>query len=296
MRSRFIFLCALLLSALVASAQTDQALLYKVTGNGLSAPSYLYGTFHLVCPNDLVISSPAKSAFTATQQLYLELDMDDPAMMGDMQKAIMLSDGKTAKDYLSADDYKQLDSYLTSAMGMGMAQLGTIKPLGLMSVIYMSMLKCQPASYDLTFAQLAGQDKKEVLGLESLSDQLAAFDKKPLEKQYQELVELARHPAEVQSEFTSLLAAYKQHDLRKMNNLMKSSKYSGDMAELEENLLNVRNANWIPVIEQAARTKPTFFAFGAGHLMGDKGVVSLLRRKGYTVSGINEEGEPKASK
>lgn len=293
---RFVSVFAFLLPALVAPAQTDQALLYKITGKGLSAPSYLYGTFHLVCPGDLVISSPAKNAFSATQQLYLELDMDDPAMMTDMQKAIVLTDGKTAKDYLSTDDYKRLDTYLTSAMGVGLAQLGTIKPLGLMSVIYMSMLKCQPASYDLTFAQLAGEAKKEVLGLESLSDQLAAFDKKPLEKQYRELADLARNPAEAQGEFSSLLAAYKQHDLQQLNTLMKSSKFSGDMAELEENLLNARNANWIPVIEKAAQTKPTFFAFGAGHLIGDKGVIALLRRKGYTITGISEVGATKAGK
>lgn len=264
----------------------DTGIFYEVTGNGLSAPSYLYGTFHLVCPTDLSISEQTKKALGSTQQLYLELDMDDPGMMTDMQKAIMLSDGKTAKDYLSADDYKLLDTYLTSSLGVGLGQLGMIKPLGLMSMLYMSMLKCQPASYDLTFAQLASKDKKEVLGLESLDDQLAAFDKKPLAKQYKELADLARNPADVQSEFSSLLSAYKAHDLKKLNELMRASKYSGDMAELEENLLNTRNANWIPVIEKAAKTKPTFFAFGAGHLMGDKGVVALLRKRGYTVRGM----------
>ena len=94
------------------------------------------------------------------------------------------------------------------------------------------------------------------------------------------------NPAEVQAEFNSLLTAYKTHDLAKMQSLIKTSRFSGDTDEFEETLLNARNANWIPVIEKAAKTKPTFFAFGAGHLMGEKGVVALLRKQGYTVRGI----------
>ena len=52
-------------------------------------------------------------------------------------------------------------------------------------------------------------------------------------------------------------------------------------------MLNNRNNNWIPVIAAATKEKPTFFAVGAAHLGGEKGVISLLRKKGFKVTPIN---------
>ncbi len=270
----------------MAQAQ-DNALLYEVTGPGLAKPSYLYGTFHLICPADLQITDAMKKAISDAQQVYLELDMDDPAMMGSMQKAMLMTGGKTVKDLLSPEDYTVLDNYLKQKMSMGLAQLGMLKPIGLMSMMYMTMLPCQPASYDLTFAQMAATDKKEVFGLETLDAELAALDKIPLAEQLKGLVDMAKNPDEAKKEFADLIAIYKSHDLAKLMGTMQNSKFSGgDFTQYEESLLGERNANWIPVIEKAAKEKPTFFAFGAGHLGNEKGVVNLLRKKGYTVKSV----------
>ena len=280
--------CLLLAGSLTVRAQApDNALLYEVSGNGLTKPSYLYGTFHLVCPTDLTITDAMKKAVGDAQQVYLEIDMDDPAMMTGMMKAMMMTDGKTVKDLLKPDDYTLLDNYLKQKMNMNLAQVGTMKPIGLMSLMYMTVLPCQPASYDMTFAQMATKDKKEVLGLETIDAQLAALDKIPMEEQLKGLVDMARKPDEAKKEFNDLLTAYKAKDLAKLMSMMKTSQFSGgDFAQYEDALLSDRNANWIPVIEKAASRKPTFFAFGAGHLGNDKGVVNLLRKKGYTVKAV----------
>ncbi|GAB3643190.1 TraB/GumN family protein [Spirosoma arcticum] len=265
----------------------DKALLYEVSGNGLMKPSYLYGTFHLVCPTDLTITDAMKKAVDNTQQVYLEIDMDDPALMSGMMKSMMMTDGKTIKDLLKPDDYTLLDNHLKQKMNMSLAQLGMMKPIGLMSMMYMTVLPCQPASYDMTFAQMAGKDQKEVLGLETIDAQLAALDKIPMEEQLKGLVDMARKPDEAKKEFNELLTAYKAKDLAKLMNMMKTSQFSGgDFAQYEDALLGERNTNWIPVIEKAASQKPTFFAFGAGHLGNDKGVINLLRKKGYTVKAV----------
>ena len=58
------------------------------------------------------------------------------------------------------------------------------------------------------------------------------------------------------------------------------------IAEYEDLLLNTRNKNWIPVMGKMMLEQPTFFAVGAGHLGGEQGVVSLLRKEGYTVKPI----------
>ncbi|MBD2705668.1 TraB/GumN family protein [Spirosoma sp. BT702] len=271
--------------ALVSTQAQDNTLLYEVTGPGLTKPSYLYGTLHLVCPNDLTISESVQKAVGDAQQVYLELDLDDPSMMINMQKAIIMTDGKTLKDLLKPEDYTVLDNYLKEKMKMGLAQFERFKPIGLLSLMYMTVLPCQPASYDMTFAQMAAKDKKEVLGLETIDAQLAALDKIPIEEQLKGLVDMAKMPDEAKKEFSDLLTAYKTNDVSKLMALMKSSKF-GDIGEFEDSLLGERNANWIPVIEKAAKEKPTFFAFGAGHLGNDKGVINLLRQKGYTVKAV----------
>ena len=56
--------------------------------------------------------------------------------------------------------------------------------------------------------------------------------------------------------------------------------------EEDDQLIYSRNANWIKFMPQIMKDKPTFFAVGAGHLPGDKGVLQLLRNAGYTIEGV----------
>ena len=211
--------------------------------------------------------------------------MDDPKLQTTMMQQMMFTNGKSEKDYLSADEYKLVDAYLQKSAGMGLAQLNMVKPIGLYSFMAVGSLGCQPASYDMTLMQLATKDHKDVLGLERLEDQMAIFDKIPVEKQVKMLVDMARKPDEAKQELAKLLAAYKAHDLTSMMTQMKESKYDG-LEGFETDLLDTRNKNWIPVIEKAAQTKSTFFAFGAGHLAGPNGVIALLRKQGYTVTAV----------
>ena len=266
----------------VAHAE-DKALLYQVSGKDLAQPSYLYGTFHLVCPADLKITDTIQKALAETKQLYLEIDFDDPSLQSNMLQGMMLGGGKTLKDYMKADDFTLLDAYLKRNLGNGLGQLGGLQPIALLSAMYITLMKCQPASYDLTFAELAGKGGKEVLGLETIQEQLAVLGKVPIEQQLEGLVEMARRPDEAGKELSDLIAAYKAQDLDLLMKLMRESKFDSDTKGFEDEILDKRNQNWIPIIEKAAHDRSTFFAFGAAHLAGEKGVVNLLRAKGYTV-------------
>ncbi|ADB42272.1 TraB/GumN family protein [Spirosoma linguale] len=264
----------------------NKSMLWEISGKGLTKPSYLFGTIHLICPTDFTITEPTKKALSGTEQVYLELDMDDPQMMPKMQKGMMNTGGKSYKEWLKPEDYTLLSDYYKSKMGAGLDQLGMLKPLALMSMNYMTLLNCQPESYDMTFAKMASEQKKEVLGLETVESQFAIFDKIPVEKQATELVDMVRNQDKARTEFNQLITLYKAQDLDGLLKLMRQSEFS-DMAGYEDALLNDRNANWIPTIEQAVKLKPTFIAVGAGHLGGDKGVIELLRKKGYTVKAVN---------
>ena len=59
----------------------EKTLLWQITGKNIQEPSYLYGTIHIMCPGDLTISDVLKQKFSATQQLFLEIKLDDPGML-----------------------------------------------------------------------------------------------------------------------------------------------------------------------------------------------------------------------
>jgi len=56
--------------------------------------------------------------------------------------------------------------------------------------------------------------------------------------------------------------------------------------EEEDALIYNRNANWAKLMPQIMADKATFFAVGAGHLPGEKGVLQLLKNAGYMIEGV----------
>ena len=276
----------ILLLCLVAHLTQAQqnALLWKVSGNGLTKPSYVYGTIHVICPKDYFMTDSTKAAFQKAEQVYMELDMDDPSMMANMTKTMLLTNGKTMKDYLKPEDYLLLSDYFKQKMGMSLDQMAGMKPFTLMSMLYMTLLSCQPQSYELIFTQMATNAKKELLGLETVEFQMGVFDQIPYEKQAELLADMVRKKEDSSKEFGDMVALYKKQDLAGLLKLMDNSEW--DFNGYEDILLANRNASWIPLMENAMQEKATFFAVGAGHLGGSKGVLELLAKKGYTVTAV----------
>jgi uncharacterized protein YbaP (TraB family) len=279
-------LVALIVGLFSTDHVEDKALLYEVSGKGIAQPSYLYGTFHIVCPADLKLTPATSRAMNASQQLYLELDMDDPTLQPTLAGLMMLPDGKTLKDFMTAADYAVLDRYATQNLGAGLSRIGMLKPIALEALIFQKFVGCDSSGYDRLFAQMAGNTRKPVLGLETAEQQISILDRVPMKEQIQGLMEMARKPDDVKKEITLLMAAYKAQDLPQLMKLSKESELDTEGPQFMDEVLSKRNQSWIPVIEKAARNKPTFFAFGALHLGGESGVVNLLRAKGYTVKAI----------
>jgi uncharacterized protein YbaP (TraB family) len=265
-----------------AQVPTEKALLWKVTGNGLKEPSYLFGTFHLVCPGEFKMPAVVKEKLLTTRQLYLEIDMDDPNMMTEMMKGMQMHDTTTLKQLL-ANDYDTINKVFKGTTGFGLEMFNKAKPFLLMSMIYPSMLGCQPISLEGEFMKIAHDKKMQVNGLETLTDQVNVFEKIPYSVQADMLVKTLYNMDSSKASFNELEKIYSAKDINKMYEITTSDK---DFGEYEGFLLDNRNKNWIPVIGQQAKKMPTFFAFGAGHLGGKEGVINLLRKSGFKVTPV----------
>lgn len=266
----------------VRAQEIEQTLLWKLEGNGIK-PSYVYGTFHLLPQKDFELKEKVSKAFDEAEQVVLELDMDDPHMQMKVADNASMKDGETLDQLLTPEDYAMIDRVLTATIGSSLDNYNTVKPVVLSSLLIPTLLDGQPASFELTFAQMAAQSKKEVLGLETVREQMEAFDKIPYEDQLEDILEIVNEREKMKSLFNEMIDVYKKEDIKAINTLIK--KYMNGENELEHLLLE-RNRNWIARIGELGRDKKSFFGVGAGHIGGDDGVINLLREAGYTVSPI----------
>lgn len=265
---------------------TGKALLYKITGLGIKEPSYLFGTIHIICPKDMFPAEKFDSYFAKTKQVMLEFDMDDPEVLQAAVVGSMLKDGKSVKDFVTAEDYAKIDAAYKDYLGIPFEPLQKFKPIVASTYLFTSpkVLGCQPLVYDSHLAQLAGTKKLTVIGLETAAEQIAVLDSVPVEKQVKDLVSTASNPAKDITEFKKLYAAYLDQDSDRLYLLAATGMKEGGYSQ--EKMLDERNARWIPAIAKAVRSTPTFIAVGSGHLGGKTGVVELLRAKGFTLTPI----------
>ncbi|WP_026350995.1 TraB/GumN family protein [Dyadobacter beijingensis] len=282
MRKIFLVIMLCLFCAIArAQVPTENSLLWEITGPGLSKPSYLFGTIHLICPTDFSLSDSLKSTLSRTQQVALEMDMDDPGMMAGMMKTMNMAAGNELKKLVTEQEYQRLDRFFKDSVHVGLAMFERAKPFVLMGPLFSSVLDCQPESYEMRLVEMAGKQKSEVIGIETLEEQMAIFDTIPYKDQAKMLLTLIDSLPSARKEFKTLVALYKAQNINELYRMTLKSEFG--MEGNEEVMLFARNRKWVPRIGRIATEKPTFFAVGAAHLGGEKGVIALLRKEGYRV-------------
>ena len=283
------FLLSFLLTVGLVSTtfgQSANGLLYEITRKDLAQPSYIFGTIHAICAADMLPITGMQPYLDRTEQMLMEIDMDDPVEMGSMTKTIFIPEGKTLNDYLTAEQLAKVDEMTKSLLGSPAESLKTVKPsvLSVMIIASRKALGCTPSVYDLLLMQSAVAQKKPVIGLETVASQIKVLDSTPMDKQAKDLYEMALDPQKKIAELKSLIAVYKTQDAEKLFEYS-TGQLTSDK-EFQSKLLDDRNHAWIPKIEASIKEKPTFIAVGAAHLGGKIGVINLLREKGYTLKPI----------
>jgi len=272
-----------LLTGIGSVTAQDNSLLYKIEGNGIQ-PSYLYGTIHLMPPADFKIKDKVNKAFDESELIVLELDMDDPGLMGTMMSKMALESDMSLDKIFEKDEYAKVDAALKEITGVGIAPLNKMKPLIISQMLILKYVGAQPASYEASFVQMAKEKEKEILGLETVEEQMQIFNNIPYEDQADDIMEMIEDEEGTKDMFQEMVDTYKAEDITEMYDLM--STYFGEDEGALDNMLHSRNNKWIPKIGEFAKKQSTFFGVGAGHLGGDEGVVSLLRKAGYTLTPI----------
>lgn len=269
-------------SNLLIAQESKNSLLWEITGNGLNKPSYLFGTFHLICANDFSFTPMLKEKLLATKQLYLEIDLSKPGIQQELM-AMMRLDG-TSLDKELGEDFNAISTKFQQITGTPLSLFKQFKPFFGISMLTLKTVPCaetiQPESI---FMKSAKDDSLPIMGLESIADQANAINHQPLLNQLQDLKKMVNNFDSVKIQMQELIKIYKTNNIDSIYQYMHQQNMTDDFEQI---MLIKRNKKWIPFIIDAVSVKPSFFAVGAGHLGGKEGVIELLKQKGYHLQPI----------
>lgn len=275
----------------IPTTKNTNTLLWKISGKGLERPSYLFGTIHMLCADDAVLSSNMKKAIRNADEVYLEVDMDNMLEMLSVMTKMKMNGDTTLQDLLSREDYKTVKDYFESHESLlPFSMLETFKPILAASTLEQGNLPCDAsAAMEQVIMKEAQEYDKAIKGLESMSYQAGMLDSIPYKLQAQQLLEYIKNDGKEDDgkEMKEMLEAYNEQDLAKLEAML--LKTDAGIASFTDILLYNRNRNWVRKLKGLLPTKSLVIAVGAGHLPGDQGVINLLRKEGYTVEPVDNK-------
>lgn len=273
----------------VKEVELADALLWKISGNGLTKPSFLFGTIHIIKKEDFFLPEGTLGAIEDSEKMVFEINMEDMSdmsmAMSLLQKAFM-DDNLTLKDLLSEEEYELVNNHFKKT-GIPLMFFERIKPMFLTvfasgDMDPMGMKTGKIKSYEMEFMEIAKDSKMPMGGLETIDFQMSVFDSIPYEAQAKMLVESIETGDTGTDQFKEMVDVYKRQDLNAMQEMF--AQEEGGLDGYDDILIVGRNKNWIPHMKDMMVAQPTFFAVGAGHLGGKYGVIRLLEDEGYKMT------------
>ena len=276
----------------------DNALLWKVEGNNIAQPSYVYGTIHIIGKEDFFLPEGTLGAIENSEKMVFEIDMsemtDITKQMG-LLKDVFMKDNLSLKDLLTEEDYNMVKDHFQE-MGLPIFMFERMKPMFLTvfageGMDINGLQTGSMKSYEMEFYEMAVQSNKGVGGLETMEYQMSMFDSIPYQVQADMLIETIKSSDEGSDQFKEMIHLYKTQDINSMVSMI--SEEEGGMKGFETLLVDQRNMNWIPLMVDMMKEGPVFFAVGAGHLAGKNGVIPLLMKEGYTLTPMSTVSDMK---
>jgi uncharacterized protein YbaP (TraB family) len=232
-------------------------------------------------------SDKVLKAFTGAKSYAMELDPDKAMSMSVVTKLIM-TDGSTISKLIPDSDYHFADSIVKKGTGFGLALFDKMEPVLVSAMLEESSMGMSASDtsnmsdeMDLYFYKKAKKQKKKLIGIETVDEQIGALHSLSYVEQAQQLIETIEDMKKpIDSTNKDILQYYIAQDL---DSLLTMSDETQMPPKFYKALVTDRNVRMADRINDFIQKQPTFVAVGALHLPGDGGVIALLRKKGYVV-------------
>jgi uncharacterized protein YbaP (TraB family) len=273
----------LALASFGAQASDGHHIFWEVKGAHNTV--YLVGSVHMLKAADGTLPAEVLEAYGRSQSLVMELDLSNAAdaMAASDFSQVLLPEDKALSQVLGPKLYA---SFVTHAKRVGLEPMTTERFQPWFAAILLEQMTLMHDGYqaesgvDMQLTQSANADHKPIIALETASEQMGYFSRLPLDEQASFLGLTLRDIDSNDSDPAAVIRAWKMGDVRELERLFQQE--SADSPELMRQLTSERNKKWLPRIKALLDDDhDDMVIVGAMHLIGDDGLVALLKSQGF---------------
>ncbi len=256
-----------------------KSLLWRIRKDDLPS-SYLFGTMHVKDDVAFAHIDKAITALYACRGFMTEIDLSKAQTVIQPMDYCIPNGGKIS-ELLGFKKFNKASAILRKAFDFDLSTVDRLWPIFVINKLTESLLnEDNSLPLDAYLWEQANRLNMNCTGLEEPEDQIKVLNALDLDTQLKMLKDTVKKVSKFKTSINSLIKGYADEDIQLL--FKKSSKSLGAFRNL---LLFERNINMVDKIESHNATA-TFYALGAAHLAGQKGILNLLKKRGYTLKPI----------
>jgi uncharacterized protein YbaP (TraB family) len=258
----------------------NKSLLWQITSPSTGQVSYLFGTIHVW--DDRAVSLMQKVLpFVEQCDVYCaETDLDDLAAIG--SSISFLPDNQTLSDFFKPKKMIKIKKMAQRILQTPFSYVERLQPMILANLMSAAMIaRYHQVSIDELLWKKASAFGKQMLGVESAEMQVSIFQKITIEQQSEQLLSIVENVKKNARQLKKLSSLYAESDIHAL--YINSKK---NLKALRKPLLYDRNKKMTATINDLAKGNTAFFAVGAAHLSGEKGIIHLLKKEGFMLEPV----------
>lgn len=285
----FAGLCCLLLAISTSNAQV----LYRISGNSAAAPSYILATNRIVDMTFIDTIPNTFKCYAECNKVITEFAMQDYEAIAALRQAALLPDSVQLRNFYSDEQYQAIDDALRINLGMGLDQLGRMKPSYLAEMLRSELMKRwlhydEERTMETFFEHIALEANTPVYGLDDVGETMfMLFDREPFHWQCEELQKVVEYPEKEVRLERQLLDMYRYGRLTDMAYLIKSPDNMTSLSYSDYQIYAKRNKVWVKRLTPYLKEGKAFITLNAIYLGGEDGLLAQLKAAGYRVKAVN---------
>jgi uncharacterized protein YbaP (TraB family) len=274
---------------------TGETTVWKVKSE--SSEMYIGGTIHVLRESDFPLPAVFDEAYEKAELLVFETDIgkiSDPETQTLIINKAVYTDGTTIDKVISTETYSLLEEYC-AGIGIPMSAIMQYKPSMIMlTLVAMKLQKLgvTEEGVDKFFYKKATTDEKNIEGFETIEEQIEMIATMGDGIEDDFITHGINEIKIIGEIFEKIIDSWKTGDNDKLIDLL-IKEMKEKFPNLYKKMLDDRNIKWLVKLEEYLKTAQTEFVLvGAGHLVGEKGVIEQLKKRGYEVEKLEMKVEP----
>lgn len=267
--------------------------LYRISGNSVTAPSYILATNRMVDMTFIDTIPNAFKCFSNCNKVVTEFAMQDYEALAALRQAAILPDSVRLSNFYTTEQYQEIDDALRINLGMGLDKLGRMKPSYLTEMLRNELMKKwmnydEERSMETFFEKVASQSDIPIYGLDNVGETMyILFDREPFQWQCEELYKVIEYPEKEVRQERSLREMYLYGRLTDMAYLVKSPDNLTSLSFSDYKIYSQRNKVWVKRLAPYLKEGKAFITLNAVYLGGEEGLLAQLKAAGYRVKAVN---------